>query len=191
MGTRAGVMHCFYKVCAFSVVAIIASAPFVASATEIMATKEYVDLTTVAKHQGTQNQVLQVNSSGDLTLVTPSDVPTDGSALPITSNAVYDALADKEDVSNKLDGATSGEKIGDIAAGPGAGQDQVMYPSAAAVKEYAVRKPASVSNGKVLTYTGTDVNSRPEAKYIQVPMATGDPAASGSSVTGVVSIWLQ
>lgn len=192
MGTRAGVMYCFYKVYAFSVMAIIAAAPFVASATEIMATKEYVDLTTVAKHQGTQNQMLQVNSSGDLTLVTPSGVPTDGSALPITSNAVYDALSDKEDVSNKLDGASSGEKIGDIAAGPGAGQDQVMYPSAAAVKEYAVRKPTSAAAGQVLTYdTGANANSRPVAKYIQVPMATGDPATSSSNVTGVVSIWLQ
>ena len=184
-------MYCFYKVYAFSVMVIVAMAPFGAMATEIMATKEYVDLTTVAKHQGTQNQMLQVNNSGDLTLVTPSGVPTDGSALPITSNAVYDALADKENVSNKLDGATSGEKIGDIAAGSGAGQDQVMYPSAAAVKEYAVRKPTSAAAGQVLTYdTGANANSRPVAKYIQVPMATGDPATS-SNVTGVVSIWLQ
>ena len=110
--------------------------------------------------------------------------------LGVTAGAVYDALEDKEDISNKLDGVTTGEKISDITAGSGAGQDQVMYPSAAAVKEYAVRKPTSVSNGKVLTYTGNDVNSRPEAKYIQVPMATGDPATSGT-VSGVASIWLQ
>jgi len=186
-------MHYFHKVCAFSVVAIIAAAPFGAMATEIMATKEYVDLTTVAKHQGTQNQMLQVNSNGDLTLVTPSGVPTNGSTLPITSNAVYDALEGKEDVSNKLNGtSTSGQKIGDLAAGSGASQDQVMYPSAAAVKEYAVRKPTSAAAGQVLTYdTGANANSRPVAKYIQVPMATGDPATSSSNVTGVVSIWLQ
>ena len=183
-------MHCFHKVCLFSVLVMIA-VPFGAMATEIMATKEYVDLTTVAKHQGTQGQMLQVNSSGDVALVTPSSTPTNGSTLPITSGAVYDALEGKEDVSNKLNGtSTSGQKIGDLAAGSGAGQDQVMYPSAAAVKEYAVRKPTSVSNGKVLTYTGNDVNSRPEAKYIQVPMATGDPATTGT-VSGVASIWLQ
>ena len=182
-------MHCFHKIHVFSVLAIIVAVPFVASATEIMATKEYVDLTTVAKHQGTQNQMLQVNSSGDLTLVTPSGVPTDGSALPITSNAVYDALADKEDVSNKLDGTTLGRKISDVPAGSGAGQDQTMYPSAAAVKEYAIQKPATAAAGKVLTYNG-DQNSRPIAQYIQVPMATGDPA-NNSTVSGTASIWLQ
>lgn len=184
-------MHCFHKVCLFSVI-VAGAVPFGAMATEIMATKEYVDLTTVTKHQGTQGQMLQVNSSGDVALVTPTSVPTNGSSLPITSNAVYDALADKEDVSNKLDGVSSGEKIGDVTAGSGAGQDQVMYPSAAAVKEYAVRKPATAAAGQVLTYdTGANANSRPVAKYIQVPMANGDPTSSSNTVSGVASIWLQ
>lgn len=182
-------MRYFHKIHVFSVLAIIVAVPFVASATEIMATKEYVDLTTVTKHQGTQGQMLQVDSSGDVALVTPDSAPTNGSANPITSDAVYDALEDKEDVSNKLDGTTSGQKISDLTAGSGAGQDQTMYPSAAAVKEYAIQKPTTAAAGKVLTYNG-DQNSRPIAQYIQVPMATGDPAASGT-VSGTASIWLQ
>ena len=182
-------MHCFHKIHVFSVLAIIVAVPFVASATEIMATKEYVDLTTVTKHQGSQGQMLQVNSSGDVALVTPDSAPTNNSTKPITSDAVYDALEGKEDVSNKLDGTTSGQKISDLTAGSGAGQDQTMYPSAAAVKEYAIQKPATAAAGKVLTYNG-DQNSRPIAQYIQVPMATGDPANNGT-VSDTASIWLQ
>jgi len=190
-------MHCFHKLCLFSVIAT-GAVPFGAMATEVLATREYV----VQRFQGErsgqnvtnthQGDIMQVDSTGYLNRVTPvsniSTAPsTVNAVVPVTAGAVYDALEDKEDIINKLDGATSGEKIGDIAAG----QDQVMYPSAAAVKEYAVRKPTSVSNGKVLTYTGTDVNSRPEAKYIQVPMATGDPTSGGNTVSGVASIWLQ
>ena len=185
-------MHCFDSFRVSCLAVVLATLPFATMATEIMATKEYVDLTTVTKHQGTQNQMLQVNASGDLVLVTPTGAPTDGSNRPITSDAVYDALLDKEDVSNKLDGTTSGQKIGDLPSGSGAGDDQTMYPSAAAVKEYSVQKPTSATAGQVLTYdTGANANSRPVAKYIQVPMANGDPAANGSTVSGVVSIWLQ
>lgn len=59
----------------------------------------------------------------------------------LTSQAYVDAQdALDEKLSNKLNGtSTSGQKIGDLAAGSGAGQDQTMYPSAAAVKEYAVK----------------------------------------------------
>jgi len=191
-------MHCFHKLCLFSVIAT-GAVPFGAMATEVLATREYV----VQRFQGErsgqnvtnthQGDIMQVDSSGYLNRVTPvSDISTAPSTanavVPVTAGAVYDALEDKEDIINKLDGATSGEKIGDIAAG----QDQVMYPSAAAVKEYAVRKPASAAAGQVLTYdTGATADSRPVAKYIQVPMANGDPTSSGNTVSGVASIWLQ
>ena len=63
-----------------------------------------------------------------------------GSAV-VTSQEYVDMQDNlDEKLSNKLNGtATSGQKIGDLAAGGAAGQDQVMYPSAAAVKEYAVK----------------------------------------------------
>lgn len=177
-------MRYFNKIHVFSVMAVISAMPFVASATEIMATKEYVDLTTVTKHQGTQGQMLQVNSSGDVALVTPDSAPTNGSANPITSDAVYDALEDKEDVSNKLDGA-SGNTVADYST------NITKYPSAKAVAQYGVQKPATATAGQVLMYgTGATADSRPVAQYIQVPMATGDPAASGT-VSGTASIWLQ
>ena len=195
-------MHCFHKLCLFSVIAT-GAVPFGAMATEIMATQEYVvPIYQATRNNGTvtatnEGDIMQVDSTGYLNRVTPvSDISTAPSTanavVPVTAGAVYDALEDKEDISNKLDGVTTGEKIGDITAGSGAGQDQVMYPSAAAVKEYAVQKPTSAAAGQVLTYdTGATADSRPVAKYIQVPMATGDPSASGNTVNGVVSIWLQ
>ncbi len=69
-------------------------------------------------------------------------VPSLAVANTIVTSQTYvdmqDALDEK--LSNKLNGtATTGQKIGDLAAGSAAGQDQVMYPSAAAVKEYAVK----------------------------------------------------
>ena len=70
-------------------------------------------------------------------------VPSVTFANTVVTSQTYvdmqDALDEK--LSNKLNGtATTGQKIGDLAAGSAAGQDQVMYPSAAAVKEYAVAK---------------------------------------------------
>lgn len=69
-------------------------------------------------------------------------VPSLAVANTIVTSQTYvdmqDALDEK--LSNKLNGtATTGQKIGDLAAGSADGQDQVMYPSAAAVKEYAVK----------------------------------------------------
>lgn len=181
---KAGIMRYFHKIHVFSVLAIIVAVPFVASATEIMATKEYVDLTTVTKHQGTQGQMLQVDSSGDVALVTPSSIPTNNSTLPITSGAVYEYAEDKF---NKLDGG-NGATIGTVINSPL--EAATAYTSAAAVAEYAVRKPATAAAGQVLTYdTGANANSRPVAKYIQVPVATGDPTSN--TVNDVASIWLQ
>ena len=74
---------------------------------------------------------------------------------------IQDALDEK--LSNKLNGtSTSGQKIGDLAAGSAAGQDQVMYPSAAAVKEYSVAKNQGVGTnnanvGKTLVVNSSGV----------------------------------
>ena len=184
-------MHNFYKVCVVSLATIHLS--FVASATEVLATREYV----VQRFQGErsgqnvtnthQGDIMQVDSTGYLNRVTPvSDISTAPSTanavVPVTAGAVYDALEDKEDISNKLDGNNSNT----IAANS---TDTTKYPSAKAVAQYAVQKPANVSNGKVLTYTSDNANNAPEAKYIQVPVATGDPTSN--TVNDMASIWLQ
>ncbi|MBO4480747.1 MAG: hypothetical protein J5742_03970 [Alphaproteobacteria bacterium] len=65
-------------------------------------------------------------------------------ALDSATNGMITDVTGKEDKSNKLDG-TSGHTIGGLVAGSSAGQDQVMYPSAAAVKEYAVQKNAAIT----------------------------------------------
>lgn len=54
-------------------------------------------------------------------------------------------------------------------------------------------KPASVADGKVLTYTGNDANTNVTAKYIQVPVATGDPnaATNPATPTALSSLWIQ
>ncbi len=196
-------MRYFRNIHVFSVMAVIATVPFIASANEVFPTSEYVvPIYQATRNNGTvtatnEGDIMQVDSTGYLNRVTPvgdiSTAPSTANAVvPVTARAVYDALEDKEDISNKLDGVTTGEKISDIAAGSGAGQDQVMYPSAAAVKGYAVQKPTVATAGQVLTYdTGATANSRPVAKYIQVPMANGDPTSSGNTVSGVASIWLQ
>jgi len=168
------------------------------------------------------------------------------------------SLSGYETTSNKLNGtSTSGQKIGDLAAGSAAGQDQVMYPSAAAVKQYAVnahpgvgtsnanvgktlvvdssgdvvlstsnpefvsnkldgssgngiadtttdaatkypsaaavkdyaqKKPASVASGKVLTYTGNDANQHVSADYVKIPYGAGAPSTSTPSA--FLEIWV-
>ncbi len=57
-----------------------------------------------------------------------------------------------------------------------------------------IQKPTSAAQGKVLTYgTNADAESRPEAQYVKVPVATGDPSAASNAPTptGFASIWLQ
>ena len=188
-------MRYFRNIHVFSVMAVIATVPFVASANEVFPTSEYV----VPIYQATRNgatvtstnegDIMQVNSTGYLERVTPVDdistQPSQANAVvPVTAGAVYDALEDKEDVSNKLDGA-SGNTVADYSS------NTTKYPSAKAVAQYGVQKPATATAGQVLMYgTGATADSRPVAQYIQVPMATGDPAVSGT-VSGTASIWLQ
>ena len=189
-------MHLCRKRYAVLFAVILITLPFVASATDIFTTKEYVDETTVSVYQGEvvdgntkthEDDILQVNSSGNLHLVTPSDTPTSGSMVPITSGGVYSALSGKENKSDKLD-ASTGKTIADY------NNNTTKYPSAKAVAQYAIQKPASASEGKVLTYgSGANADSRPVAQYIKVPVANGDPNNGGTldSTTPFASIWLQ
>lgn len=197
-------MHFFHRVYMVGAVAIFAMVPLVALAEDeavttqtynVVTTKDYVDATTVPVYQGTiengdtvthQYDIMQVNSAGNLERVSPASVPTAGSAVPITAGAVYTALAAKEDTENKLNGA-SGSTVTDYAT------DTTKYPSAKAVFDYAVQKPATAAAGQVLTYgTGATADSAPVAEYIKIPVATGDPNASGATApTAYASIWLQ
>ncbi|MBO4683210.1 MAG: hypothetical protein J5611_01355 [Alphaproteobacteria bacterium] len=155
-------MHYFCKSCVFFAAIFLAGLPFVASANDVFTTKDYVDMTTVAKYQGEtsggttnyhQGDILQVNASGNLERVTPL---------------------------NSLDRTHTASSNQDV-------------PTEAAVVSYAVEKPGTVANGKVLTFTSDTVTDRPTAQYIKVPVATGDPsdANSPASPTGFASIWLQ
>lgn len=192
-------MRYFHKTHVSFVMAVISVAPFVASATEVLTTREYV----VPRYQATRSggtvtstnegDIMQVNSTGYLERVTPvndiSTQPSEANAvIPVTAGAVYDALTGKEDVSNKLDGA-SGNTVAEYSS------DTTKYPSAKAVTQYAIQKPASASKGKVLMYAHDDnsanADSRPVAGYIRVPMANGDPTSNGTTVSDTASIWLQ
>ena len=197
-------MYLFRKHCGVCLVVFLVVAPFVAIADDdppatydVVTTKDYVDMTTVSKYQGEatittnadyhQYDIMQVDSTGSLARVTPSATPTSGSSVPITSGAVYTALAAKEDVSNKLNGGTGNTVVA-------YSTDTDKYPSAKAVYDYAVQKPSTVAEGKVLTYgASATVNSQPEAQYVKVPVATGDPNAvsNPATPTAFASIWLQ
>ena len=162
-------MHYFRKSCVFSLAIILAILPFFAFAADpvsnvdlladdlsnVVTTKEYVDETTVTKHQGSKGQILQVNASGDLAITTPLS-----------------------SINSTHTNTTSYKGV----------------PTESAVVNYAIQKPSSASVGKVLTYgSGATADSRPEAQYIKVPVATGDPSASSNPATpsGFASIWLQ
>ena len=189
-------MHIFDRACVFSLVAILIVAPFVASATEIVTTKEYVDQTTVQKYQGTTENdvttlhtgdILQVNATGNLERVTPASAPASGSVVPITAGGVYTAVNGKEDTSNKLDGSTN-NTIADYPT------NDTKYISAKAVAGYSIQKPVSATAGQVLTYgTGATADSRPVAQYLTVPVAAGDPndANNPSTPTGFASVWIE
>ena len=49
---------------------------------------------------------------------------------------------------------------------------------------------SGVATGKVLTYTGDNVNTDVSASYIKVPV-TASGAPSSNTVTGIAEIWIQ
>ncbi|MBO4700634.1 MAG: hypothetical protein J5620_02700 [Alphaproteobacteria bacterium] len=103
---------------------------------------------------------------------------------------IQDALDEK--LSNKLNGtSTSGQKIGDLTAGSAAGQDQVMYPSAAAVKEYAVAKNQGVGTnnanvGKALVVGSSGVL---ELGNVSVDISGKQPVSTATSVGVAGGTW--
>lgn len=101
-------------------------------------------------------------------------------AVTSAIGAISDSLTGVEVTSNKLNGTTtSGQKIGDLAAGSQAGQDQVMYPSAAAVKEYAqkIQIGAAADNGKLLVVDSAgkiSMSAETGANTYQTKAGSGD-----------------
>lgn len=137
----------------------------------VVTSKLYVDSTKVAISQGTGTnnanvgKTLVVNASGNLEL--------SSAALP--SNI--------EVTTNKLDGASGNT----VAANS---TDTTKYTSAKAVAQYAIQKPASASEGKVLAYgANATADSQPVAAYIKVPVAAGAP--SSNTPSAFAEIWLQ
>ena len=164
-----------WKVWELSIIALIAAMPSLASAEAVLTSQAYVDSqdalkVDIAQGSGNAGKVLVVGNDGSVTL---------------SSSTISSDLSGKEDVSNKLNGtSTSGQKIGDLTAGSAAGQDQVMYPSAAAVKEYAVAKHPGVGTnnanvGKALIVDSSgdlalgDVDALPPGSANQVIQYNG------------------
>lgn len=54
---------------------------------------------------------------------------------------------------------------------------------------YQVKPASGVAEGKVLTYTGTDVDANVSASYVMVPVATAAP--STVAPTGFLEMWVQ
>ena len=165
-----GAMYYSRKLREFSLVALLIAVPSLAFADTVVTSQAYVDMqdatkVSIAQGTGTNNanvgKTLVVNSSGNLVL---------------SDSALGTDLSGKEDVSNKLNGtSTSGQKIGDLTAGSAAGQDQVMYPSAAAVKEYSVAKHQGTQN-QVLQVDSS-------GNLVPVTMDTTPTASSNKPVT--------
>jgi len=63
------------------------------------------------------------------------------------------------------------------------------YTSPKAVDEFAQKKPATVANGMVLSYNGSNANTNVTAGYVKVPVATGAP--SSNTPTSFLEIWVQ
>ena len=163
------------KIWELSIIALIAAMPSLALAEAVLTSQAYVDSqdalkVDIAQGSGNAGKVLVVGNDGSVTL---------------SSSTISSDLSGKEDVSNKLNGtSTSGQKIGDLTAGSAAGQDQVMYPSAAAVKEYAVAKHPGVGTnnanvGKALIVDSSgdlalgDVDALPAGSANQVIQYNG------------------
>ena len=125
-------MNYLQKFGKISMLSLLMAVPSVAFANTVVTSQTYVDMRLDEKVNNDQGST----NAGKVLVV-----GNDGIVTTAASNTVGADVSGKEDKSNKLNGtATTGQKIGDLAAGSAAGQDQVMYPSAAAVKEYAVAK---------------------------------------------------
>lgn len=133
-------MNYLQKLGKISMLSLLMAVPSVAFANTVVTSQTYVDMQDELK-QNIQIGAVPVGNANSTDTGKVLVVDTAGKISMAASNTVGADVSGKEDKSNKLNGtATTGQKIGDLAAGSAAGQDQVMYPSAAAVKEYAVAK---------------------------------------------------
>lgn len=109
-----------------------------------------------------------------LAVVSPRFVFATDAVVP--SRAYVDDTFDEK--ANKVSSIASNEE-----------SNTTKYTSNAAVTGFAQKKPSSVANGKVLTYTGNDANSSVTAGYIKLPVASGAP--SSNTPSSFVEVWVQ
>jgi len=145
------------------------------------------------------NQMLQYDGT-DWDVVNIDTTPTAGHTVPVTSGGIATALAGKQD---NLGGSGTGGKV--VTATDTAGT--VTYttvdttPTSSSnnlvtsggvydVVNNKQTKPSSgVANGKVLTYTGSDVDTQVSAAYVTLPVATGAPSTNTPS--SFAEVWIQ
>lgn len=121
-------------------------------------------------------------------------VPSVVFANTIVTSQTYVDMQDEldEKLSNKLAGtSTTGQKIGDLTAGSGTGQDQVMYPSAAAVKEYAVAiaQGTGTNNANVGKALVVNSSGNLELGDVSVDISGKQPVSTGTSVGVTGGTW--
>lgn len=143
-------------------------------------------ITSLAYTDATYQKLNNMTKQGDSTTnVLGTGTGTDDKypsekAVATAIGAISESLTGVEVTSNKLNGtSTQGQKIGDLAAGNAAGQDQVMYPSAAAVKEYAqkIQIGAAADSGKLLVVDSAgkiSMSAETGANTYQTKAGSGD-----------------
>lgn len=94
----------------------------------------------------------------------------------VPSKAYVDDTFDEK--ANKVSSIASNEE-----------SNTTKYTSNAAVTGFAQKKPTTVANGQVLTYTGNNANANVSAGYIKLPVASGAP--STNTPTSFVEVWIQ
>lgn len=159
-------MHYFRKSCVFSLAILLASLPFVASADVVMA------------------NVVTTKDYVDETTVAKYQGTTEGGTTNYHQGDILQVNA-----SGNLERVTPLASINRTHTG----SSNKSVPTERAVVNFAVQKPESVANGKVLTFQSGTLTDQPTAQYIKVPVAAGDPNATSNPAnpTGFASIWLQ
>lgn len=149
----------------------------------IVTSKLYVDSTKVAINQGTGTnnenvgKVLVVGADGNVVL------GNDNNTSYTASDGV--TLTGTNFTNSGVRSVATGTTEGTVAVNTNGTTADVTVNGFANKQT----KPASVANGQVLTYTGTDANSGVSAAYIKVPVAAGAP--STNTPTAFAEIWLQ
>lgn len=182
-------MYFLRKIGMFSVLTLgLVSPPFAFATDAVVPSKAYVDDTFVEVNQGTGTnnanvgKTLVVNASGDLEL--------SSNTLSSYQNPTYTAsdgvtLTNTNFTNSGVRSVATGTTAGTVAVNTNGTTTDV------AVNGFSDKqtKPATVANGQVLTYTGSDANANVSAGYIKVPVAAGAP--SSNTPTSFVEIWIQ